>query len=139
MKSRVLVRHPAPYPTESFVGYMLRLSEANGYPTVQYMFGDSGGLRVGNRSDLALVARITHQKITDLKRIAYHSSSRKTHMLLGHPVSMSEVTTRRAPVCPRCVHEEGFLSAHFSLRLMTICPKHKMLIKVCPGCTKAMT
>jgi len=32
MISSRLVRHPAPYPTESLPGYVLRISELNGYP-----------------------------------------------------------------------------------------------------------
>ena len=28
-----LVRHPRPHPTESLFGYILRLTEENGYPT----------------------------------------------------------------------------------------------------------
>jgi hypothetical protein len=31
MSTPLLVRHPAPYPTESLVGYVLRLAEENGY------------------------------------------------------------------------------------------------------------
>ena len=33
-----LVRHPAPYPTESLPGYVLRLSELNGYPSPRSLY-----------------------------------------------------------------------------------------------------
>lgn len=33
MSGSLLVRHPSAYKTESLMGYLLRLSEVNGYPT----------------------------------------------------------------------------------------------------------
>jgi hypothetical protein len=30
----LLVRHPVPYPTESLLGYVLRVSEGNGYSSL---------------------------------------------------------------------------------------------------------
>jgi hypothetical protein len=138
-KRRLLVRHPGPNPTESLVGYLLRLTEANGYPTAHYMLADSGMYRAGDSIRIQLLAAITNRTARDLRSIACHTKDKKTGLVLGQPVSRIEVNTDLAPVCPRCVNEKGFMEAHFSLSLMTICPEHKVILKVCPGCTKPLT
>ena len=38
MTTPLLVRHPAPFPTESLLGYILRLTEVNGYTTPWSLF-----------------------------------------------------------------------------------------------------
>ena len=42
VSAELLVRHPAPFPTESLFGYILRLSEENGYTTPWTLFLTAG-------------------------------------------------------------------------------------------------
>ena len=42
MSTPLLVRHPAPYPTEGLAGYVLRLSEINGYTTTLSLYRLAG-------------------------------------------------------------------------------------------------
>lgn len=138
-KRRLLVRHPGPNPTESLVGYLLRLTESNGYPNTHYMLADSGMYRKGDSIRIQLLAAITNRTTRDLRSIAWHSQDKKTGLVLGQPVSKMEIDTCLAPVCPPCVNEKGFMEAHFSLSLMTICPEHRVLLAVCPGCARPLT
>jgi hypothetical protein len=136
---RVLVRHPSPNPTESLIGYLLRLTEVNGYPTTHYMLVDGGKYQSGDSISVQLLASMTNRPARLLQPIAFRSKDNKMSVILGQVVSKMEMNATVAPVCPTCVIEKGFMEAHFSLSLMTICPEHKFLVKVCPGCSKRLT
>jgi len=136
---RVLVRHPAPNSTESLASYLLRLTEVNGYPSTHYMLADSRTYRPGESIDIQILAALTNRTARSLQPMALSSLDKKTGLLLGQPVSRIELNGMMAPICTRCVKEMGFIEAHFSLSLMTTCPVHRILLKVCPSCAKPLT
>ncbi len=70
----LLVRHPAPFPTESLLGYILRLSEENGYTTpwsllllaqIRQHEAQSSGMKV------AKLAQICNRPQNELQSISY--------------------------------------------------------------------
>ncbi len=136
---RVLVRHPAPNPTESLASYLLRLTEVNGYPNTHYMLADSRMYQGGDSINIRLLAALTNCSARTLQLMALSSQDKKTGLLLGQPVSRIELSAMTAPICTRCIKEKGFIEAHFSLSLMTTCPVHRSLLKVCPSCAKPLT
>jgi TniQ len=136
---RLLIRHPSPKPTESLVGYLLRLTEANGYPNTHYMLADRGKYRFGEPISIHLLASITNWSARLLRPISFRSKDDKAGVILGQSISKAEMNTAMAPICPRCISEKGFMEAHFSLSVMTFCPEHRVIIKVCPGCSKPLT
>jgi hypothetical protein len=82
---------------------------------------------------------MTNRTAKDLHSIARRPRNHKTALVLGQVISKAEMNMELAPVCPTCVREKGFMEAHFSLSLMTICPQHGLLLNVCPGCAKPLT
>jgi hypothetical protein len=140
VKTPLLVRHPAPYPTESLLGYVLRLSEKNGYVSPSAVCRLAGikqndlgaiGLRV---EGLAAIASCT---AADLNQIAFaHSvSGRRSSQLLGHRLVPAELSLAKAKLCPQCVAEKGFIEAHWHLELMVACPIHRCrATSECPKC-----
>src|ERR1035437_112725 len=84
----LLVRHPAPFTTESLLGYILRLTEENGYRTPYVLLHMIGRERFRDpRLPLRELARIAHRELSELQAIAYSSiddESRRRLRLAGH-------------------------------------------------------
>jgi TniQ len=144
MTTPLLVRHPAPFPTESLLGYILRLSEENGYTTPWSLFllaqirqheARSTGMKV------AKLAQICNRLQTELQAISYRwpGDRPRSCRLLGHLLTPWELVVTRPKLCPECVAEKGYIEAHFDLALMTGCPVHsRSLLSRCPGCMKPL-
>jgi hypothetical protein len=135
----VLVRHPAPFPTESLFGYILRLAEENGYRTphnILALIGNRDYTFGSRRIPLLNLARVAHRQLCELERIAYFSDPSQRYVVLGNPVAWRELRRcAKVSLCPECVRSEGFIEAHWDLELMTGCPVHRCLpLSRCPKC-----
>jgi hypothetical protein len=94
-----LVRHPQPHPTESLGGFIVRTSEANGYPTPRTLYqlagmsGDEASLTSLNFSKLAA---ITGHPLSCLQGLALsdNGEDRRTLRLLGEQVSSQDLSLR---------------------------------------------
>ena len=78
-----LLARPAPEPTEALLGYLLRLTEANGYPSITYLFdlmpgayyrGSVGRMDAAPLADIAQlneeqVAKLTLRPIASLNHM----------------------------------------------------------------------
>jgi hypothetical protein len=129
MISSTLVRHPAPHPTESLPGYVLRLSEANGCASPRNLYrlaemnAHQSSLRNFACSKFAAIANLPTSL---LDQIALKSSKSESEVrLLGNVVSVKDLNLTRARVCPECVEEKGFIEAHWLLEIMVACPVHE--------------
>jgi hypothetical protein len=140
MSTPLLVRHPPPHPTESLAGYVLRLSEVNGYINPQSLYS-LAGMNANERSwtnfACAKLAAIANQPVSSVERIAYKYSGNgpRAMALLGEPVNSRDLKLTGAKVCPSCVAENGFIEAHWHLELMVGCPVHKQAaVWFCGNC-----
>lgn len=142
MKQHSLARHPWSVGTESLTGYILRLSETNGYMS-PWSVCQLAGLRQSEiRSTgipVAKLAAISNQPFQALKRIGFTPPPDKPRWatLLGHPVLPTDLDVTTPLFCPECVSERGFIEAHWHLRLMVACPIHLCpALSVCPHCSR---
>jgi hypothetical protein len=139
-----LVRHPAPHPTESLLGYVLRVSEGNGYNTpwsVYCLAGMKSNETRASRVELEKLARITNWPQEKLNTIAYSAppGQPRWSRLLGHPVLPQDLNLTHPRFCPQCVRERAFLEAHWDLVLMVACPVHRCLLaSSCPKCGRRL-
>lgn len=133
-----LVRHPRPYPRESLFGYVLRLSEENGYQTPTTLLHMIGQRSFdGPRLPLRELARTAHREVSELEVVAYSDidDERRRFRLLGHVLPAFELKLKQPSLCPECVRSAGFIEAHWDLTLMTGCPVHRShLLSRCPEC-----
>ena len=139
----MLLCHPQPFPTESYLGYALRLSEKNGYNSPLELYRLAGVQKSYRRIglDTATLARLTRGRPSDLQAISYepsNSSSTRVH-LLSHQIESKRLLLITAKLCPQCVAEKGFIEAHWDLKLMIGCPDHHRRAAVgCPKCSKRL-
>lgn len=130
MSSSKLVRHPLPHPTESLPGYVLRLSEINGYTAPRSLFRladfKANETSVSN-FNCSKLASISDVPISVLEKIAITCPESDPHSLrlLGNRLSSDDLNLTRARVCPECVTERGFIEAHWHIELMVACPVHE--------------
>lgn len=140
---RLLVRHPRPYPAESLPGYVLRLSEKNGYVS-PWSLCRMAGMRQREIQTTGIgvekLAAIANCAASELHQIAFTSASnRRLSALLGHRLTPTELNIAQPKLCPQCVAERGFIEAHWHLELMVACPIHQCLATTdCPNCEKRL-
>jgi hypothetical protein len=143
MISPLLVRHPAPYATESLVGYALRLSEKNGYVS-PWGLCQLAGLRQRELQTTGIgiekLGAIANCATSELAKIAFTSThNRRLHALLGHRLTPTDLNMIQPKICTLCVAEKGFIEAHWHLKLMVACPVHHCLAASrCPACAKPL-
>jgi hypothetical protein len=125
------------------VGYVLRLSEKNGYLSPWSVYQLAGmrqkemkttGIRV---EKLAPIASCLESELT---QIAFTSAgNRRLPQLLGHRLTPTDLNIAQPKLCPQCVAEKRFIEAHWHLELMVACPVHQCLaMSHCPKCGKRL-
>lgn len=142
-----LVSTPPHNPTESLLGYVLRVSERNGYETPMHILDYAGITRREALSPFFPIDRfsaVLGKEPGHLLPIAY--SARRTagnlqFRLLGHDLGQSTrartYKLAKPTFCPQCVAEREYLEAHWDIELVTACPRHGCrLLATCPACGK---
>ena len=143
MSNSLLVRHPAPYPTESLVGYVLRLSDKNGYIS-PWNLCQLAGMRQRELQTAGIkmekLATVANRSVFELNRIAFSpGDNRKLLSLLSHRLTSTDLNISQTRLCPRCIAEKGFIEAHWHLKLMVACPIHQCVATShCPNCAKRL-
>ena len=146
----MLVVTPAPYSTESLIGYAIRLAEVNGYDspgTILCYAGYGSAHSLGPNCDLSLLANVVGGNAEDFSHIAYsdvHGKKTGSVSFRGHEISSWRVarvlSAKRTSICPHCIAEQGYLDSFWDLTLATVCPKHGCrALRVCPSCKKDMS
>jgi hypothetical protein len=148
----LLVR-PKPEKGESFIGYLVRLTELNAYDTpswilsladIDYMelqwtfsfvFGKSPGLEK--------LADLTDNTVSDLQGLIYPPSnvsqgkSEYDHDFYGASLNRSIIRPHHPKICPKCLAEFGYCFRIWECSLVTACPTHEcMLFDRCPSCRR---
>src|ERR1017187_9243341 len=144
MSTPLLVRHPAPYPTESLVGYVLRLAEENGYDSPWSVYSLAGLKQNEIRTTgfkLEKLAAIINRPVPELDSIGYSPPKNRPRWarLLEHSLIPTDLNIVNPGLCPRCVADKGFIEAHWHLTLMVGCPVHECMPALCcPRCGKRL-
>jgi TniQ len=144
MSTALLVRHPAPHPTESLAGYVLRLAEENGYSSPWSVFRLAGLEQNEVRSTgfkLEKLAAIINRPVAELEHIGYSAPLNQPRWarLLGNSLVPADLNIVNPGLCPQCVGEKGFIEAHWHLTMMVGCPVHEcMSALLCPKCGKRL-
>lgn len=139
----LLVRHPPPYPSESLFGYLLRLSEVNGYQNITPMMNLAGIKERGIRKlgmEVTAIASIAHRPVEELEAIAHYDPTKSYARIAGHRVLRAHLRRLCPAICPECVEEKGYIEAQWELVAMTGCPVHKRaLLSSCNSCGEPLT
>ena len=146
----LLVRTPSPFPTESLLGFVLRISETNGYETPWHMLRlaeiDQSQITTSG-FPIERLASLLGKNGNSLLGIAYQSEGdfsnpRRFKILkhdLGQSMKAAPLRLKRPAFCPDCVEEDGYIDAFFDLNAAVACPRHqRTVLKCCPLCKKTL-
>lgn len=144
----ILVRTPLPFATESLIGFVLRVSEHNGYDTPWHLLRlagiDQGKMQTAG-FPLERFASIIGQNVDSLLPLAYQTGEDSSHhfKILGHNLGKSlknaPLRLRKPAFCPRCVEAQGYIDAFWDLSAAVACPQHRCLaLQHCPKCCNAI-
>ena len=143
----LLVRTPAPFKDESLLGYVLRVSEENGYDTPWHVFQLAGLAQCEMRSPSLppkKLAAILNHEARDLMELAYTSEeAAPAYKLLNHDLGRSAkdsfLRLQEPAFCPHCVQEKGYIEAFWDLSAAIACPEHHCSpISRCPACGESV-
>ncbi|HWS99699.1 MAG TPA: TniQ family protein [Pyrinomonadaceae bacterium] len=146
-----LLRRGNPKPGESLLGFVLRLTEQNGYKSPSLILKSAGikpeqlsqtcSFLFNPNTNLEPLAKVTGASFSDLIPLTYphveSSSPTPLYLFYNAPLPHLMFRARRPAICPRCLLETGYCRRIWDLLFVTNCPIHKcMLIDVCPNCKK---
>lgn len=123
---------------EALPGYLLRVSEANGYP-MSYLMGElldrAYPERMG-RGALGRIGELTGLSVAEIDRLTLSKEKSRCRInLLGHAVTSGDCSVNAARVCPQCLAYGGVCHALWMLTSVTACPVHaSALLDTCQTC-----
>lgn len=136
-----------PQPYESFLGFILRLTELNDCDTPTWITQEAGIGYVSRKCaaashkplDLSLLAQLTDVGLVDLESLRYpadvQSGSTFRRLFFGLPIPQHVIRPKHPKVCPQCLLETTYIHRVWELALVTVCPLHRcLLLDECPGC-----
>lgn len=142
----LLCRTPRPQQTESLFGFVLRVSEANGYDTPRHIWRAADlprGSDLAPRFPTEPLAALLGLKRDALHPLAYRADpdSRGSFKILGHPLGDDlrgkPLRLKHPAFCPRCVSEAGYIDAFWDLSAAVACPIHRAtVLTTCPACRR---
>jgi len=150
---KLLVK-PKPEKGESFIGYLVRLTELNGYDTPSWILSLAGidymelqwtfSFVFGKTEGLKKLAHLTDNTLDDLNALVYfpaNSSQGKNNEheydFYGASLNRSIIRPHHPKICPKCLAEFGYCLRIWDCSAVTVCPTHKcMFFDRCPKCRR---
>ena len=157
--SGALVRTPRPYPTESLFGYVVRLTEANGYSSpaaIWKLARIPRGRELWAGFPARSLAPLVGLGPDVLDKLAYRVGERayadgsnlqgRPFKILGHILGKGSASQARylrlntCAFCSQCVAEAGYIDAFWNLSVAIACPTHgRLALSQCPRCQRGLT
>jgi hypothetical protein len=149
-----LLMRPKPEKGESFIGYLVRLTELNAYDTPSWILSlaDIDYMELqwtfsfvfGKTKGLKRFAQLTTNTQDDLHALVYspaNSSQGNTTEhefdFYGASLNRSIIRPHHPKICPQCLAEFGYCFLVWDCSLVTACPIHEcMLLDKCPKCRR---
>ena len=144
-ESSLLVVTPEPFPYESLRGFLLRVSESNGYTSpssIAKLLGVQESVLKSKKFPVRELSKILGGNPNQLDRYSYitlDSESTSSFKVLEHELftNYGQYQIRSgAQFCPICAQEDGYIDAFWDLAIALACPRHK--VKPLSKCHKCL-
>lgn len=140
-----LVVRTSPEKGEGFLGWVLRLTQINGYEFSEWILR-SAGMRapdlLAREGVIERLHSMTEVATRDLQTLVprMDTAGWRWAEIPGMDISVALFDARRPKVCPICLVEKGFVQAAWGLRIWSCCPYHECrLVSACPRCGSPIT
>lgn len=141
----LLVLTPHAHQRESLLGFLLRASEENGYPSPSLILSCADLTPDERRRchvPLEKIAPVFNRDPAAFGEIAWKPSTpdgHKSATLRGHTLLARSLCLQHPKVCPDCIVESGIVDACWDIAFMVGCPKHnRPLVWRCPDCAQRL-
>lgn len=144
-----LLRSTIPRTDESFVGYLLRLTERNHYDNLSWIFRlinitRNPALAINRSFDLSRLKALTGVSEDKLGGLLYPSVKRGSklydYVVFDTPLPSYMIRLRYPKLCPGCLRESPYARKIWEIAALTACPIHKnLLLDECPHCKKRIS
>lgn len=142
----VLLHRPAPIPGESFEGYLLRVSDANGYGSRQWVtelaqLTGRSSIGFGDTKLLAGLLEVSQERLDALRYVAGPwSGTQRILRFNGRPVPRMAINLDKPRFCPICLSQSPHMRMAWDLAPVTLCPEHDTLLRdSCDECGAALS
>jgi len=151
-KSKRLLLRSKPKSDESFIGYILRLTELNDYDSSTWIIREA---RIGYHRDRCIatthkppdfsaLAALAGVNIADIESLRYfvdrQSNAINRRLLFGLTVPQYVIRPNCQKVCPKCLVQSAYIRRIWEFALVTVCPIHKcLLLDECPKCRRRIS
>ncbi|WP_428249812.1 TniQ family protein [Ferrovibrio sp.] len=123
-----LPQHPAIKGHESILGYALRLAEANGYDSPQWLSRLQRAHQQNITSQLLSFATGYDRAIFSNREYRFFPGNKQRRLLLGDWIPGQLLRAKRPHFCPICLKEEGYFHISWDIAVTACCPKHGVLL-----------
>jgi hypothetical protein len=150
MTIKLLLRTPDPLPNEGISGFVLRVSEANGYETPWHILTHAGyeqGQMFNAAFSVDGLAGILGKPTTllaDHSNVGTTSEGLAEYRLNGHSIgrglSHNPFRINRPAICPACIKQCGHSNACWDASAFVACPRHgQFLLNKCAACNSRLS
>ena len=132
-----------PFDDECLMGYIIRVSEINGYPTPTWVT-QLWGSEISNKSPLSLSDHTSGMSIclrqdkAVLERTLIRNIDNENHRVLlpsGDFVRYEDLSLKEVRVCECCLHEFGYIRWHWTIKAIPVCHIHGVTLRThCSSC-----
>jgi hypothetical protein len=140
-------------PDESFMGYLVRLTESNGYDTPAWILKRCGinsalmyvscSFVFNEATKLTALAHLTGASLEDLLPLMCPLATGQQilrRIFFGLPVPKHLIRLKYSKVCSECLRISNYHHKIWDLATVTACPLHKcLLLAICPNCSKRIS
>jgi len=143
-----LISTPRPKAGESLFGYILRVSESNGYPDPTWIMQHAGMGASEVRSirpELSKLSKVLLYPEQEFIKISYGNSSERKKLsscfsVNRHALHKNNLDIKQVRICPECILAQGSIDIFWSLRHAIACPEHgRAALQSCPECKKPLS
>lgn len=140
---RPLLITPHPNLDESLKGYLLRLTDANGYPNCDWLLRslEISPKDVLSPGDIAILARASRQGAGLLRSLQCGQVKNRPRWrsFKEHEVHGCTIECNLNQVCPECLKTRGYMRGVWMLKPLTACPEHGIYLQEeCSACKKPL-
>lgn len=133
-----LVYTPLAKAREGLLGYVLRLSETNGYDTPWHIL-KMAGLTQEQMTSASLsidkLSKLIGRPAQELEQLPWQRYPSGGSVPEKGAELLANLLLKKPKICPHCVAENGNIDPAWDLRVMLACPKHGTpLVNRCPAC-----
>lgn len=148
--NKKLLRRPKPRSDESFLGYIIRLAQENGYEDADWLLqkanikNTSGYFFLfSSDTNFEVLAQLVGLQTQKLVELSYPwpvgDPDENARIVLNQRMPISMICPTPNKICPKCLCEADYVRKIWDVIIVTACSVHScLLVDKCPSCQQSI-